>query len=539
MTRDGELPRTQGPGVVRLFGEVHSVATRGLQLRLFFTCWLVFGAHHATDFVREHYLVLSIVEDGSFDLTKYVGLHVDIFRNPPTAPHGGAHHGANPGISMVAVPPYLVLKPLVDRIVAREQASRGPTDTLTVYRDETRARRLAFYEATRRMGLDVRFGLVALITTLLCMAPLAAASSVVMFRLFLGIGFGSAAALGLALVYAFATPVFFRASYLNQNLAIAVFSITGFMLLWNAGNLLRLSAGTRQAIAGLMGGLSLLSDYSGGLTLVLLGGYLGLREWQERTPASAARALLRYGLGAAGPVLMLWFYQWQSFGHPFLPPQHWMPPVDWIEIGYQGVGGPTLELFGLLLFDLRFGLFVAAPIMLLAVVSPFVLWRSRRVVPWREIAFCFVLAIAYLVFFSAVQYTRLQWVTGIRYLLPAVPFLFIPIGLTLLRVPRLLSYSLVAVSFVAVWSMTMMRSQTGVLDAVMRTMLEGPRLPALTTFSRMSAQYAPWLTGDASPLPLFALLGILLVAIWRMRAPLAPIASSELVIRDRRETPGA
>ena len=42
-----------------------------MRIRLFLTCWVVFCLHFATDFVREHYLVVSIVEDASFDLNKY------------------------------------------------------------------------------------------------------------------------------------------------------------------------------------------------------------------------------------------------------------------------------------------------------------------------------------------------------------------------------------------------------------------------------------------------------------------------------------
>jgi hypothetical protein len=52
------------------------------RLRIFLTCWLVYVFHFATDFVREHYLVLSMVEDQSYALDKYYGFHVDIFQNP-------------------------------------------------------------------------------------------------------------------------------------------------------------------------------------------------------------------------------------------------------------------------------------------------------------------------------------------------------------------------------------------------------------------------------------------------------------------------
>ncbi|HSB53785.1 MAG TPA: hypothetical protein VLD58_05490, partial [Gemmatimonadales bacterium] len=91
-----------------------------IRLRLFLTCWIVFVLHYATDFVREHYLVVSIVEDHSYALDKYYGLHVDIFKNPPEAKVQGAHHGANPGMSMVAAIPYALFRPAVDFIVSRE-----------------------------------------------------------------------------------------------------------------------------------------------------------------------------------------------------------------------------------------------------------------------------------------------------------------------------------------------------------------------------------------------------------------------------------
>jgi hypothetical protein len=500
-----------------------------LQVRLFLTCWLIYGLHFATEFVREHYLVVSIVDDRSFDLEKYFALdNPDIFRNPPTAPRGGTHHGANPGISMIGAVVYAPFKPLVDRVAGRELASRGTRDTLAVYRDEKRPRRIAFYAAARRMGLDVRFGLVVAITAVLCMAPIAALGVVAFLRTLTGTGLAEKTALALSLVFAFATPVFFRASYLNHNLAIGVFSIAAFLLLWNPGDRLRWSASRRQLLAGFLGGLSVLNDYSGALTLGVLGVYLLWRELQERSVHDAWRGALRYGAAALPPILLLWFYQWQSFGHPFYPPQHWMPPVAGSDIGYQGVGGPQPELLKLLLLDPRTGLLICSPVLALAFVAPFVKrWRDA-ILPRRELVVCYALSIGYLLFFSAVQYTRLQWVSGgPRYLLPIVPFLFLASAGALLRMPRIAAYGLVLVSFVITWSMTMIRSQTGVLDSLQQSLLGGIRLPALTTYSRMSTQYAPWLSGDASPIPILLLAAVVLLAIWRLPNPWAPLLQPE------------
>ncbi len=500
---------------------------RGLQIRVFLTCWLVYGLHFDTEFVREHYLVVSIAEDHSFDLSKYISLHPDIFRNPPDAPHGGVHHGANPGISMLGALVYAPFKPAVDVIVRRELASRGVLDTSAVFRDETRPGRLQFYAETRRMGLDVRFGLVVMITAVLCMAPIAAAGVVVMLRLFAGAGLGRRLSLMLAFVYAFATPVFLRASYLNQNLAIAVYSILAFLLLWNPGDRIRMNAGRREILAGVMGGLCLLHDYSGGLSLAALGLYLLWRVRSERGFNEAIRSGLRYAIGAAPGILLLWFYQWKSFGNPFLPPQHWMPPVEWSDVGYQGVGGFTFELFRMLLVDPRFGLLVCSPVLILALATPFLVRRRGSFVPRRELVFCYLITAAFVAFFSTVQYTRLQWVNvGPRYLAPVVPFLFLAAAITLVRLPRVVAYAIAIVSFVITWSMTMVRSQGSVLESLKQALIGGIRLPALTTFSRMSTQYASWLHGDASPFPALLLAGAVLFAIWWIPHPWAPVVPS-------------
>ena len=80
--------------------------------------------------------------------------------------------------------------------------------------------------------------------------------------------------------------------------------------------------------------------------------------------------------GRWGRSFYLWFYQWRSFGHPFYPGQHWMPPVEWIELGYQGFTwastGLTVDAgFRLPLWPVR-----KLPIMLLALAAPFVI-RGR------------------------------------------------------------------------------------------------------------------------------------------------------------------
>lgn len=492
------------------------------RVRIFLTCWIIFVLHFATDFVREHYLVLSIGDSFSFRLDGFEELHPDIF----VTENHGTHHGANPGASMIAAVPYLVFKPLIDAIDTRVQQRRAAAGgALTAVYNDPRPMRVEFFRQVRERGLDIRFGLTGMVTQVFCMAPLSALGAVVIFSVFVWLGLSHRLSTWLALLYAVGTPVLFRTAFLNQNLMLGLFALFAFVLLWRPSADVRLDIRSRYAIAGLLGGLCLLCDYSGAVPLALIGVYGLVRRADEVGLARGFSDSLWYAAGAVLPVCILLFYQYQSFGNPFYPPQHYMPPVEWIEIGYQGVGGPQLELLAMLWFDHRFGLFFVAPVFLLALFAPLLHYKGGNVVPLRETLFILAIFLAVSVFFSSVQYTRLQWNTGIRYLMAIVPLLFIPAAAVFVRLPRLLAYPL-AVVFVALsWVQAMVRSEPALLDKLMHVFLEGFQLPWLGTLSRMAVQYVPFLEGQqASALPFMALAGALIYGIWTIRTPLESLA---------------
>src|SRR5436305_11506588 len=95
-------------------------STRGIGIRLFVTCWLIYSVHLATNTVREIYLALAIGDHFSFRVDEYAHMHPDLFEKPGF----GWHHGANPGASMVAALPYVLARPLIDPIVARVNTAR-------------------------------------------------------------------------------------------------------------------------------------------------------------------------------------------------------------------------------------------------------------------------------------------------------------------------------------------------------------------------------------------------------------------------------
>ena len=98
----------------------HVLTRRQTGWRLFWTAWIVYALHFATDVVREHYPALALGDHFSFTLEGYCGLHPDLFETPGR----GCHIGNNPGVSMLAAIPYALARLVIDPVVARVQARR-------------------------------------------------------------------------------------------------------------------------------------------------------------------------------------------------------------------------------------------------------------------------------------------------------------------------------------------------------------------------------------------------------------------------------
>ena len=261
-------------------------------------------------------------------------------------------------------------------------------------------------------------------------------------------------------------------------------------------------------------------------------GLLGLYAIWRRTDHVPLKAAVGesawFGLGAVGPILMLWYYQWAAFGDFLHPPQHHMPYVAWSDLGYQGVTGPQWELVSALLFDLRFGLFVTAPILALGLLAPWWTARGRGFLGRRELAFALGLSLAFTVFFSAVQYTRIQYFTGIRYIVPVIPFLLLATLEVLRQIPRWITYLLVFVSVGFSWIQAMARIQeqeTSLIEPIARVVLGGLQLPALKTLERMSTQYAPGVAGGVDSLVVLGAAAVLVWMVWSVRHPGRPLTS--------------
>lgn len=483
-------------------------------VRLFITCWLIFGLHFATNIVREIYPALALGDQLSFRLDAYAGLHPDIFEKPGY----GWHINNNPGVSFFAAIPYAASRPVIDRLVSVVNQSRAEPGKIEppTYDSPWPLARQFYIEAWKR-GLDVKFALAAFVMQFFLMAPLSAFSAVVMYRILQVVFQSPSCGIGLALLYALGTPVFFRTGTLNQNLALGILAFFGFLTLWNPTGEIKFTQRKKYFLAGLAGGLAVLFDYSG---LVFLAG-LFIYGWIKNRSRLARQSLLAltlsFTLGALLPIGLLWFYQWKSFGNPFLPAQHWMTATDYSGFGYQGLGFPQRDLLVLLLVDLRYGLFTSAPLLLLSLLSPIIDRGENRRIPKLEASFIILLAIGLWIFCSANNFSRLQYNSGVRYLTALIPFLFLLTAVTMDRLPILLRRVVILLAFVQAWALAMYRdveNSLGVFGPILKLLLNGVQLPALTTINRMQSALGDWFPGEISSVPILFLAGLFLLIIW-------------------------
>jgi len=507
---------------------IHS--PRSIAVRLFLTCWLVYSLHVATNTVREIYLALAIGDHLSFRVDEYAHMHPDLFEKPGY----GWHIGANPGASMLGAIPYAASRPVVDRVVAAVNRSRAGVKDAPVYNSPWPLAR-KFFEESWRHGYDLKFGLAAIIMQAFCMAPISALAAVAMFYLLRRVFGSDRTGLWMALLYAFGTPAFFRTGYLNHNLMLGEFAFMGFLAMWNPGESRRISESRRFLLGGLAGGTALLMDYSGVVFLLGLFLYGIAKAGGLGAIGRVARLSSWYVAGTLPPVLLLWFYQWASFGNAFLPGQNWMPPVEWIDKGYQGFTLPQMDLLRNLLIDYRYGLFATCPLLLLALLAP--LWNrgERRSIAGREFAVLLGLPFTLLLFCGGISYTRLQYNTGLRYLAPLLPFLFVPAAMALRRLPGPARYGIAVAAVAQAWCMAMYRDVErglGVLDPIIHVFTGGFQLPVLTVLSRMT-QYAEYTGAGVSPLPILALAAAAIYGFWAIgsseSAGLSPARESKSV----------
>jgi len=282
----------------------------------------------------------------------------------------------------------------------------------------------------------------AWLTGALSVGLIAALGVVLFWRVALRLSAGRLdSALFATLAFAFGTLYFPFATMLLDHDLVAVALLASFLLAFDT------AAPARLFGAGVCAGIAVVTSY---LSLVAAACLFGYVMWRARRPAGA----LAYAAGAIPPLALLGAYNAVCFGTLVTTNYAWENPL--FKDGGGGVLGlfaaPKWDVLAALLVSPMRGLFSGAPVLVLGVTGLVAMLRAR---PLRAEGVLFAAMIAHVLLFN-MSFANWQggWACGPRYLIPALPFLALPIAVVAPRAPwvrrGLLAFSVAAMALATV-----------------------------------------------------------------------------------------
>lgn len=299
-----------------------------------------------------------------------------------------------PGLSIAAIPAYLIVRPLRSRLSRHSFAVIASyVATVLTVGLATALLGLLLYRASRRLGAS----------------PRASALSAVSY------GLGTTA-------FPFATQLFS-----HQLAALLLFS--AFWLLWGCRETY---SDRRSFFAGLLCAAAVATEFPTAPVVLILFAYHAQSERRRRR-------LVTFAAGAIGPALLLGLYLAVAFGSPLRTGYSVLSDAgarsQMLGTGLFGLTYPHIEVLVQLLIGRRRGLLPYSPVLLLALAG-FALGLAggsqarggQRREARRELVTALAVVVYYLLFVSSYAWWQGGASFGSRHLLPMLPFLVLPLA---------------------------------------------------------------------------------------------------------------
>lgn len=361
----------------------------GVIALLYLYCFPYFEGMRSANELPRIYLTMSMVDEGTFAIDTGVerwGKTVDV------SPSGG-HFYSNkaPGSSLLAAPAYAFLK------ATKSMTGTEPT--------------LAELTWTFRFATGIVPTLLFLILLWQFLGRFAA-SPETRRVLLVGYALGS-----MAMTYSIL--------FIAHQLAAVCIATAYILTVWVVEEKLD----RRWLLAvGLTAGCAPLVDYQAAFAGVPIAVYLIAKVWKWGKSERWKAIGLAY-LGCIPPIATLLIYHWQAFGSPFRTGYAASESfAHFHQRGLLGMDELRLEAFYGSLFAPDNGLLIFCPMLLLALPGWYLLARRKQ---WWHFGVTLSIAIIYITFISSLVFWRGGWQLGPRYVTAMLPFLLVPIAVTL------------------------------------------------------------------------------------------------------------
>lgn len=275
----------------------------------------------------------------------------------------------------------------------------------------------ALHAISKASGREFSWNTKRYVTRTFSVSIVAALCGVALYHAFLLLGATTGGALFLAIVFFFGTQMFSVSTVFLSYAPAMCFALLSYALILKYREALTPRI---LIVAGLALGGSLLCEYTMGIVAVGLSVYAFVHLKQRW------RIVLYWG-GCAIPLAVFAAYTLACFGEVAIPYKYLVRQEfkDGMSQGFQGIVGFNPAVLYYITVHRYRGLFYHSPILALAIWGWIAMLRDER--RRSDALLSIAMVLGYLAFNSSYYMWWGGWTNGPRHLIPALPFLVVPL----------------------------------------------------------------------------------------------------------------